>query len=302
MKRIINLFLLVVLALFFVAPMVATAQESGLQISPLSFEFNYQDGSDLSGTIVVTNLEDKAINYQLETEDFKQVSDDGAPSFAGVPKDNQLPMLSSWIKFDGETSGEIAARKSIEVDFQIDVPNSAEPGGHYAAIFVKKTVDTDENKTEIGVSSRVGSLILLSVPGDVTRTAEIEEFSTPSFVWKGPIDLNMRVKNSGNVHYDSSAKVAVEPILGKTDEVDMGTHTIVPSNSRNYSGTWTKRFPFGYYTLKAQALDGDGNLVEMEKGMWALPLEIVIPLIVLIILIIWTVKIIKRRYRIVSKQ
>lgn len=302
MKKLILFLFASLFSLFLLIPLSAYAEQSGLQISPLTFNFDVEKGGQTTGKIIVTNLNDQAIDYQIEAEDFAKVSDEGAPSFAGVVASEDISTLSSWIEFSGEVSGQIAAKDSIDVNFVINIPKDAEPGGHYAAIFAKHINKTAEGSTEIGVSSRVGTLILVSVPGAVSKDAEITEFDPPSFLWRGPVDFSMKVSNTGSVHYDSQGKIIINPIFGSQNEVDMGTHTIIPDNARSYTGNWNKRFPFGYYTVTAQATNGAGELVSVKRVIWALPLEIVIPAIILLVIIIWTFKGLKRKYKIVSNN
>jgi len=302
MKKFKLLVLSSLFTLFLFVPALVSAQQSGLQISPIDFNFEIDKGGQESGKVVVTNINDQTTNYQLEAEDFINVSDDGAPSFAGIVDNEDISTLSTWITFAGDISGELAAKESIDVYFTIDVPKDAEPGGHYAAVFAKQNSGVEDGSTEIGVSSRVGALILVSVPGVVSKDAEITEFSPPSFIWRGPLDFTMKVENTGSVHYDSEGNVVIEPTFGTTAEIEMGTHTIIPNNTRNFLGTWSKRFPFGYYTVTAQATDGNGELIAVEKVIWALPLEIVIPALILLIIIIWAAKSLKKKYKIVSNK
>jgi hypothetical protein len=88
-------------------------------------------------------------------------------------------------------------------------------------------------------------------------------------------------------------------MIGHDVVIDAGTHTIIPNNSRLYSVSWDKNYPFGYYKLTATAKDGNGNDVSAVATMWALPLIIVIPLLVFIGLIIWLLVYLKRHVRIV---
>lgn len=302
MKKLIILLSLPLLSLFFLVSAPAYAEQSGLQISPLTFNFEVEKGGQATGKIIVTNLNNQAIDYQIEAEDFAQVSDEGAPSFGGVAESEDLSTLSSWIAFSGKVTGQLAAKDSIEVNFVINVPKDAEPGGHYAAIFARHVVKTAEGSTELGISPRVGTLILVSVPGVVSNEAEITEFNPPSFLWRGPVDFSMKVSNTGSVHYDSQGKIIIDPIIGTENEIDMGTHTIIPNNARNYTGTWNKRFPFGYYTVTAQATNGLGEWVTTKKVVWALPLEIAIPVLLLLIIVILLIKKLKRKYKIVSNN
>lgn len=275
-----------------------SSQVEGIQISPLTFNFEIQPGQTETGTIYVTNKGSAGdMNYVTETEDFRDTSEDGAPSFEGIKKQEGVSMLSDWIEVTSNAEGTLSPEQTVQVDFKITVPEDAEPGGHYAALFAKQVKGTDGGANEVGVVSRVGALILVSVPGNVTKTAQIVEFKTPKIVWWGPVNFSMKVENTGSVHYDSEGKITIDPMFGSNKEVDLGTHTILPKNKRSYEGSWQNKVPFGYYKLTASATDGDGNEVMAQSAMIAIPLIIVIPVILLIILIWLLVKYFKSHYQ-----
>lgn len=279
----------------------AQTQTKGIQISPVTYNFEIKPGDSQIANVTVTNLNDDILNYVCEVENFSAVSDDGAPSFAGADLKEGVTSLANWITFDTNKEGVIQNKKSVDVSFTIAVPVGAEPGGHYAAVFAKQIKKTPEGKTEIGVTSRVGTLILVSVPGATSKSAQITDFNSPRFVWQGPVDFSMKVKNTGTVHYDSVAKVKIDPLIGNNTEVDLGTHTIIPNNARSYEGTWNKKYPFNYYKVTAEATDGNGNPVITTAVIWAIPLIIVIPVLLGIILLISIIRYIRKKFRIISK-
>jgi hypothetical protein len=285
-----------------ILPVVTKAQQAGIQISPVTYNFDIKPGDSQTAQITITNLNSTQLNYIIEIENFASVSDDGAPSFAGTQDDATVTGLKDWFVIaSADKEGSIESKKEKQIQFMINVPKGAEPGGHYAAIFAKEVKKTEEGKTDIAVTSRVGTLILVSVAGDVKKSAEIAEFKSPKFVWKGPVDFSMKVKNSGTTHFDSATEVKIKPIFGAISTVDMGKHTIIPQNLRNYEGKWSKRFPFGYYQLTAQALDGNGNPVTTTVVLWAIPLEIVIPALLALIIIILIVKYVRRHFKVVKQ-
>jgi len=300
-----KIFLLLTTLGFIVFPAAfssAQTAQKGIQISPLTYNFEIKPGESQTAKVTLTNRNDVALSFVMETEDFSAVSEEGAPSFAATPKQEGVTTLADWVKFPSDKEGTIEPKAGKEVAFTIDVPQQAEPGGHYAAVFAKEVKKTPEGETEIGVASRVGTLLLISVPGLVTKSAEITEFSPPKFVWRGPVDLKMKVQNTGSVHYDSLGQVVLKPLWGKGSTVDMGTHTIIPKSIRSYTAKWDKRFPFGYYRLKATAQDGDKGLVDKSATLIAVPLEIAAPALVVLIIIIIVVKYIRRRYRVIANQ
>jgi hypothetical protein len=297
-----KIFLSIAAALFVALPVAAFAAPTGIQISPLSYNYEINPGESKEVSINLTNLNAAPLNYIVEIENFDQVSDEGAPSFTNENVDNSVTSLKDWIsvKNISEKEGQILAKQSKDIVFKISIPTGAEPGGHYAAIFAKEVRKTETGGTQLGIATRVGTLVLVSVPGEVKKTAEISEFNPPSFFWKGgPIDLAMKVKNTGSVHYDSTGSVEVKSMLGTKTMIDMGKHTIIPDNQRSYSGTWAKKYPFGRYILKAQATDGADQTVSVEKVLWVLPLIIIIPVVVAIVILIWVIIYLRRHVKIV---
>lgn len=301
MKQIFNkfrLFLIPLTLFFLICPFFSKAATTGIQISPLTYNFELSPGESKQAYIKVTNINNTNLEYIIEVELFKNTSKEGAPSFEGVTKPEGATTLADWINIaKKDQSGVIAPKKSKQIDFTITVPKGAEPGGHYAAVFAKQVQKTPEGKVEIGVASRVGTLILVSVPGEVKKGAEISEFNPATIVWQGPVTFNMEVTNTGTVHYDSQATLNIKPWLSSTRSMDMGTHTILPSNAREYEAVWQNKFPFGFYSLTAIALDGDGQEVSKDAWMIAIPLIIVIPVLAAIILFIILIKYLKKHVK-----
>ncbi len=290
------------LALFVVIPYAAKAAAGGIQISPLTFKYEISPGQSQSGTITIKNLNSDNLDYIIESENFALVSDDGAPSFSGGNAATTSSSLAGWITVPADQTGTILALGEKNITFNIAAPANAEPGGHYAAIFARQVKKTATGQTEIGIASRVGTLILVTIPGNAKKGAEITEFTSPKVVWKGPVDFTMKVKNSGNIHFDSTGTVAIKSMFGGTTTVELGTHTILPDNSRNFSGVWSSKYPFGRYQITATATDTDGNPMTTTAVLWAVPLVIVIPVIIILIVIILVVKYLKRHLKFVPAK
>lgn len=283
-----------------VSPKASAAERKGIQISPLTFDFKVEDSKTQSGTVTITNLNDEPLSYVVEVENFADVNEQGAPSFAGKEAEGAVTTLADWFTFDAPKEGVLESKKSVAIGFAIDIPVGADPGGHYVAVFAREVKKNAEGKTELGIASRVGSLVLVSVPGDVTKGASVSDFVFPKFVWKGPVNFSLKVKNTGTVHYDSTASVDLKPIFGSSVNVGLGTHTLIPKTTspRDYAGTWNKKYPFGYYKATAKALDGNGQEVTLDGGaIIAIPLIIVIPALIGLVLIILLILYLRKHLR-----
>lgn len=276
----------------------AKAVNTGIQISPVTFNFEIKPGETQTGNILITNRNDETMDYVMELEIFENSSETGVPSFTAVKPTEGVSTFIDWVKFPNGDKGSIEVGKSKEVNFTISVPADAEPGGHYGAIFAKQTKPLIEGANQVGVAARVGALTLISVPGKTTQGAQILEFKAPKFVWKGTINIKMRVQNTGSVHFDSNAIAKLQNIIGEPTSLDMGTHTLLPKNIRVFEATWQKKYPFGYYKITPTATDGDGNIVSgAAVTIWAIPLVIVIPIIIFLILLILIVGYFKRHFK-----
>jgi len=299
MKRFYKLVSIVFVGLLIFAS-TSLAADDGIQISPLSYNFEINPGESQKASINITNLNDEAIDFVAEVEPFYGVSEDGAPDFSGEGLGEGVVDLVDWISFsDSSKQGSILAKEERKIDFTINVPQDAEPGGHYAAVFAKQVKKSAEGGTELGVASRVGTLILVSVPGDVVQSAKITSFEYPVFAWSGPIEFDLKVKNTGSVHFDSSSLVKMNSLLGKANEINMGTHTILPGSTRSFEGKTVGKYPFGYYSLVASATAGEGDVAQDSGYIVAIPLIIVLPALALLIAIILIVKYLRKHIRIV---
>lgn len=299
MKKFLS-FIIGLVAVGFVFSAGAVKADGGMQISPVTFNFDIKPGESDKGQIILKNLNTTAINYSIDVELFNKVSDEGAPSFAQTVPQEGITTLTDWITFSPK-DGAIDPQKEATIDFTIAIPAGAEPGGHYAAIFAKQLNKTPDGKTQLGVTTRVGSLILVSVPGDVAKTVSLKDFLISKFIWKGPVSMSAKAENTGSVHYDSQVKVALKPLFGATSEVDLGKHTIIPQNERSFEGTWNKKYPFGYYKVTTSASDGDGVFSSTKQStVFALPLIIVLPLLAVIIIVLLVVKYVKKNFKVVK--
>lgn len=280
---------------------VAKAANTGIQISPVTFNFDINPGETKTGTLRITNRNDVAMDYVMELEIFDNSSENGVPSFVAVPPTEGASTFVNWVTFPDGNSGSIAVGQSKEVNFVVAVPAGAEPGGHYGAIFAKQTKPLIQGQNAVGVAARVGALTLISVPGETTDGATVKTFTAPRFVWRGPVNFTMRVENTGTVHYDSQATASVKNIFGAANKIDMGTHTILPKNVRLFEKTWDIKYPFGYYKITPTATDGSGTVVSGPTvTMIAIPLIIVVPVLVGLLLLIWLIVYLKRHVRIVK--
>lgn len=275
---------------------LAQAEES-IQISPLTYKFEVKPGETKEATLTARNLSDKALNYGLEAENFSDVTDAGAPvSFE--KSDGSGQSLADWITYVSPKEGKLEAKEKKSLNFNISVPSDAKAGGYYAAVFVRVT--EIEGQSAFGVAGRVGALILVTVPGEITKSVKYDASTMPSFVGRLSTEkkFTAKVKNAGGNYLDANVIAEIKPLFGKKSVIDLGTHTIIQGNARNYEAIWGNKYPFGYYKVTFKTLAEGKELPEVAKGsFWALPLEIVLPALVLLAGLVFLFVLIIRKKR-----
>src|SRR3989344_3007177 len=202
---------LVIIFLLFV--LVLPLSAGALTISPAKFILSADPGEIITDTINIRSDLDKTVTFYPAFQRFAMKG--GEVIFLEDASD-----LASWIKTEpslitvkpGETAG---------VSIIINVPEDADPGGHYAAIFWS-SANPKGGTGGVGVMTRVGALVLLEVSGEVVESAELLDFSTldsKRFFTHLPIGFSYGLKNLGTVHLSPVGKVTIKNIFGKTSAI-----------------------------------------------------------------------------------
>jgi len=278
-------------------PLAARAQVS-LSLFPVSFRYDIPRGSSQTGVITVTNPSETPLSLAVETENFTG-GDGGTVEFA--PEGARYGLLS-WISID-QSPFVLGPGQKREVSFTIAVPENAEVGGHYGTVlFRAEPAESQAGGSAIGVSGRVGSIILVSVPGNVKKGGELSRVEAPGFVQYGPLTLGATYKNTGSVHYVTKGNVTFTGIFGKKT-VPFDEKTILPDVERaDITATLDKTWLIGPVFMKAELEAGDGSVQTASATTFAFP---VIPgAITLLVLaaVFFLTRHVKKRFRFVRVE
>jgi hypothetical protein len=170
-----------------------------MTISPPVQEFIADPGSVEKGMVKLYNDEDNAKTLYVNVQRFTARGEKGEPGFFDEEIDDY--MLASWIHLE-RTQITLEPGQRIEIPYIISVPSYAEAGGHYAAIFWS-TQPPNVEGSGVAIASKIGSLVLLRVQGEIIEQGRLLDFSLKEekkFYAHLPIDFNIRFENTGNVH------------------------------------------------------------------------------------------------------
>jgi len=216
-----------------------------LTVSPPVVELGGNPGQEVKSVIRLFNETDQTVNIWTSTADFgAKKGEEGEPVFyEPTEKENDL---SKWIKIiPGPIN--IPSLSWQSIPFSVKIPENADPGGHYAAIFFGN--QPSEKSKAVGIVSKVGSLVLLRVTGDVYEEGKLLNFSLKDkkkFFEFLPVTFEIRFQNSGNVHLKPQGEIVITDMVGRVEgkvpvnKVRSGGN-VLPNSIRKYESAWVKK-------------------------------------------------------------
>ncbi len=285
--RVLTVFFFVVCCTLF--KIEAASAQLSISIYPLSFKAQVNPGDTWNGSVTVINPNDYPISVRPERENLVGGAE-GEVSLIGETDQNYG--LASWIKYSSEKDFVLAAGERRKIDFVMNVPKNAQPGGHYGAVLFRGTEINKKPSGEsgLGVAGRVGSVMLFEVSGDVQKTGEIFSVETKKFIAHGPVDLTFKVKNTGNTFFLPEGKVEFKHFWKKF-ETTWEPRVVFPGYDRTFKTTLDKKYLFGPVKATVLAKMSDGaDLTPISVTVWAWPWKETLILLG-IIAVLWLLKI-----------
>ncbi len=306
MKKSISAF--IVLSFFFSADVVFAQrdQSSGVGVSPVTFELTANPGDTIGNKIKVHNPTNGAVSVKMEVEDFLPVGEEGGVVTTTEEDEDTTYSLRRWITvLPSEFTLEKGERK--EIDFVVEVPKDAEPGGKYGSILAGITNST-EGTYSASVVSKTGALVLLTVAGDVKENLIAKNFSAPSFQEYGPILFELKFENEGTVHVKPMGYIVVTDWFGnKAIELELSRKNVMPGAVRKVDVNWDTKWLFGKYTATLVGSYGASNtplepyVITFTVFPWKLALGILIVLIIIFTILFLSRKRLKLAAKILFK-
>ncbi|MCH8519095.1 hypothetical protein LAT59_05040 [Candidatus Gracilibacteria bacterium] len=169
-------------------------------VTPIRYELQIQPGGSITETASIRNNGSTPVTLGTTVSDFETRDYSGTPK---IVRRSELvfpeQQLSSWISLsEGSITLEPGEEKSVE--FTIDVPTDATPGGHYGAVLFKHDRSQASSQGNVGIDVDYGVILLVEVAGDIIIDIKIEEplisnkvgygygsFGPDSPIWNFPI-------------------------------------------------------------------------------------------------------------------
>lgn len=234
----------------------------GLTISPVRTELTIAPGTVQTGQLMISNTTSNDMDVVMNAEVFNVIDENYTYSF------NPTSPVAGWVRFDPTTTT-LASGKSKTIDYSINVPVTGEPGGKYLSLFA--TTSVKSTKETAGYSERVGSLLYITVSGDVSRTGYVISVFTPRLM-VGDSTWSATLRDSGTAHYTSNYSMTVQTLWNSTLSSESNSSLVLPKTIRLVQGTLAAPKVPGIYKLIFSASLGDSPDVKIVSYVLYMPI------------------------------
>jgi hypothetical protein len=269
----------------------------GASVAPsvLELEANRSELIDASITVINTGEADQT--YYLDTIGFQSDDDGQSPTF--FEENEADSVLANWIKFD-EKELIVPAHTQAKVSFQIFVPDSAQDGGHYAAVTVATSPFDVVASNGAIIEAKTAVLVLLSVGGTemnpkaaILDLVSLQKQGIKSLPWG---EYTFRIQNQGNVHVKPTGTLSFTDMFGRTiasTPVNTSEGRVLPSSTRTYEATITSKTEGWIQTASKQMsmfaagpisavleidYGGEEKLLMVQSDFWLIPWQLIVSL------------------------
>lgn len=273
----------------------AAPSKKAVSVSPVTFELTANRGEVFTNQLKISNVGTEPLAIAMEAEDFTTVGEGG--EVVVKPAEDTSFSLAKWFTMEPKNFALAPGEEKI-VTFTISVPLDAEPGGHYATIMAAAQ-GAIVNTTGVAFVQKTGSLILLSVAGEVKEQMVVNYLGAPFLNEYGPIPFKIRFENLGSIHVKPKGFVSITDSFDKKlVDIPFSQHNIFPGKARVVETSWDTKYLFGKYTATLVGSYGLGNTpFTAFTTFWVVPWKIVGGSAIGLILIVWIFWKMRRRLK-----
>lgn len=275
----------------------------GLEISPPLIQTAVNPGQTVNLSVRVHNITTSNLVISTTVDDFGAKGEDGQPQILLDETSSTRYSLKYWAGATAPITLQPQEAKMVTVT--VKVPANAEPGGHYGVIRFSGT-PPGLSSSGVAISASIGTLVLLTVNGDITQHLKAVDITISSkgqngrFFQYGPFDFTERLNNDGNVHVEPTGNVVVKDMFGHqvaSLAFNKTKGNILPDSIRKFSQSWNKHALFGRYTLTGALAYGNGKTLNLPTtAFWVIPYKLVIIVLVILFLLLFLGRWGLRRY------
>ena len=269
-----------------------TNSGQALEISPPLVTLTADPGKSIKTTVLIRNVSKTDLVVTGEANDFVAAGEDGTPKVLLDPNETSPYSMKDWITIPNKLT--LIPKEIKSMTLNINVPADASPGGHYGVVRFTGTPPNLEGQG-VSLSASLGSLIFMTVSGDITENMSVEKFNvskngkTGSIFESTPLKFAEQIKNAGNIHERPGGAVTITNMFNKTVATfsyNPDARYILPGSTRLFEQNVDKqelggKRLFGKYTAKLTVTYGEKNdkTTTSTVTFWVIPWKIILIII-----------------------
>jgi hypothetical protein len=279
-----------------------------LEIAPPVIYLNVSPGQTINTQILIRDISSGTLLVTGQVNDFVASGQDGTPKVLLDNDANNPYGLKTWVAPLPKLL--LIPREIKSLPVTIHVPADASPGGHYGVVRFTASAPSLEG-SGVSLSASLGSLLLLTVSGNITQSLTTQQFTVSkngkagSVFQSGPLSFDETLKNNGNVHVQPVGQVIITDMFGKkfaAVNVNSPPGNILPGSTRKFTQALDRavignKRMFGRYTAKMQVTYGtDKKILTASTTFWVIPYQLIAFVILGIIAAFFILRFALRRY------
>ena len=298
MKKINAIFM----ALCFVAlgSIFLAGQVSALTLSPVRMEVAGNPGQTVKGNLVIINDLKTVQTYYSSFSNFEADGTSGVPVFTGAAQG-----LATWISVPSKV--DLQPGQQLNVPYAITIPSGATAGGYFAAIFW--STSPVALNSQVSVGSRTGTLVLLTVNGDIKINGAVSGFGANGGMFDTvPVNFTYTFGNAGSDRVVPQGSVNVKT-LGLWTAASLTANgsqgNVLPNSNRTFNVAWGNdhnngffakvgkewnNFHLGLYTADLSLSYGQDKTAAASYTFFMFPWQLLLVLLIVILAVILIVK------------
>lgn len=266
-------------------------------IVPPSVQQALDPGGIKEGVMKVINDSSEPLTFTASVQDYIVEDSKGTPKVLPPNVLSNKYSAASWIGVSPSTFT-IAPHEKQILNYYVQIPNDARPGGHYAVVIFNPTNSAGVEGSGASVETKLGTLFYLSVNGQIQQQSLVSRFFANSFQEYGPVKILTQIKNLGDLHVKPLGSIQITDIVGRTIQTEkLSEFNIFPTAMRDYENTVGKKLMIGRYKATLTAAYGKSNALPLIATVyfWVFPWKVTLIALLAIVAIILGVALLKQR-------
>jgi hypothetical protein len=260
---------------------IAKAQEATrtVTIAYPTLVHKLNPGDSTEGITKVINQSTSILTFKLSIQDFIVTDTVGTPNILPPSTLGNKYSAAAWIGATPETFT-LKPGESQKVNYYVQVPKDAKPGGHYAALVYTPVVSEGVKGSGSTVNSQLGSLFYITINGPINEQVSVTKFFANPFQEYGPVNILTQLKNLGDLHTAPKGTITVSGLFFNQTQ-NLPTHNIFPEAARDFSNTFGKSLMVGQYKATLMGSYGASNNLPLVATVyfWVFPWRVMLVIV-----------------------